>query len=95
MQRGGGGGGGGGTSEMRLVMIDIVDQALLVHLTVTPTLFVNDLSEELDGGDDAIFDHLGGFTQLVVARITADGMEVSASKSLVSASHLGLGTAPS
>ena len=49
-----------------MVMIDIVDQALIVHPTVTPTLFVDDLSEELDGKDDYIVDHLGGFTQLVV-----------------------------
>ena len=59
-------------------MIDIVDQALIVYTTVTPTLFVDDLSEELDGDDD-IRDNLGGFTQVVVKRTTADGMEVSES----------------
>ena len=42
-------GSGGATSEMRLVMIDIVDQALLVCPSVTPTLFVDDLSEEAEG----------------------------------------------
>ena len=63
---------------MRLVIVDIVDQALLVYPTVTPTFFVDDLSEEPDGEDDDIVYNLGGFTQLVVTRITDDGMEVSA-----------------
>ena len=49
---------------MRLVMIDIVHQALLVHPTATPTLSVDDLSEEPDGKDEYIIDHLGGFTEL-------------------------------
>ena len=85
-------GSGGATSEMRLVMIGIVDQALLVYPTVTPTLFVDDLSEELDGEDDEIV-NFGGFLQLVVDRITTDGMEVSANKPRVSASHPDLGYA--
>lgn len=79
---------------MRLLLINIVDEPLLVHPTVAPTLFIDDLSsEELDGEDDVILDNLGGFAQLVVRRIHADGMEVSATKSLVSASHPGLGHA--
>ena len=77
------GGSIGATSEMRLVMIDIVDQALIVHPTVTPTLFVDDLSEELDGNDKYSIDHFGGFTELVVNRIARDCMEVSASTPLV------------
>ena len=47
---------------MRLVMIDIVDGALEVHRTVVPTLFVDDLSEELSGEEDTIVEELGGFT---------------------------------
>lgn len=45
------------TSEMRLVMIDIVDSALQVHPTVVPKLFVDDLSAEVDGSDDYIVLH--------------------------------------
>ena len=55
-------GSGVATTEMRLVMVDIVDKALEVHPTVQPTLFVDDLSGELDGDDDYIVDNLGGFT---------------------------------
>ena len=78
-------GSGGPTSEMRLVMVNIVDEAQIEYPTVTPTLFVDELSEELDGDDD-ILDNL-------VQRINADGMEVSATKSLVSSPHPNLGRA--
>ena len=86
-------GSGNATSEMRLVMIDIVDGALEVHPSVTPTLFVDDLSEELAGEEDTIVGELGGFTDLVIHRIQEDGMEVSTTKSVISASHPTLGTA--
>ena len=55
-------GSGGTTSDMRFVMIDIVGKALLVYPNVTPTLFVDDLSEEANGVDDTIVRSLGGFT---------------------------------
>ena len=85
-------GSGLATSEMRLVMVDIVDAALMVHPYVEPTLFVDDLSVEVDGDDDFIVTHCGGFTKIVVERIKADGMEVSETKSVVSASHSTLGS---
>ena len=53
-------GSGNATSEIRLVMIDIVDGAMKVHKTVVPTLFVDDLSEELTGDADTIVNELGG-----------------------------------
>ena len=86
-------GSGLATSEMRLVMIDIVDSALVIHPTVEPTFFVDDLSAELDGtdDDDDIVYHLSGFTEIVATRIAADGMEVSGTKSVISASHGQLG----
>ena len=37
-------GSGLATSEMRVVMINIVEQALVTHPSVTPTVFVDDLS---------------------------------------------------
>ena len=80
-------GSGLATSEMRIVMINIVDNALLRHPTVEPTLFVDDLSGEQDGVEDVIVSELGGFTEHVIRRIHADGMEVSDTKSLVSASN--------
>ena len=84
-------GSGLATTEMRLVMIDIVDKALIVHPHVTPTLFVDDLSNERSGDRPTIAHELGGFTNIVIARIKADGMEVSTTKSLISASTPTLG----
>ena len=85
-------GSGLATTGMRIVMIDIVDAALLVHPSVVPTLFVDDLSAEHEGdnehGDrDWIVCQLGGFTEVVIQRIHDDGMEVSQTKSVVSASN--------
>ena len=86
-------GSGLATTEMRLVMVDIVDKALEVHMTVVPTLFVDDLSSEQDGDDDVSVEELGGFTNLVINRIQDDGMEVSGTKSVASASQPSLGEA--
>ena len=86
-------GSGLATTEMRLVMIDIVDQASMAHPSVTPTLFVDDLSSEQAGDHDFIEGELGGFTRHVVIRIHEDCMEVSGTKSMVSASHPSLGEA--
>ena len=47
-------------------MIDIVDKALVVHPTIVPTLFVDDLSEELSGDGDEVAEELSGFTNLVI-----------------------------
>ena len=47
-------GSGLATTEMRIVMIDIVDAALTQHPSVTPTLFVDDLSSEKEGSDEQI-----------------------------------------
>ena len=54
-------GSGNATSEMRLVMIDIVDQALLAYPLVRPTLFVDDLSAEVVAKDAMIKRQLVGF----------------------------------
>ena len=85
-------GSGLATTEMRIVMIDIVDAALIVHPSIVPTLFVDDLSAEHEGdeehGDhDWIVCQLGGFTEAVIQRIHDNGMEVSQTKSVVSASN--------
>ena len=74
-------------------MIDIVGAASKVHRSVVPTLFVDDLSAEAAGEEDTIVNELGGFTKLVILRIEADGMEVSTTKSITSASSPSLGEA--
>ncbi len=43
-------GSGFATTELRVMMINIVDSALLVHPTGTPTLYVDDLGIESCGG---------------------------------------------
>ena len=86
-------GSGLATTEMRIVMIDIVDAALTQHPSVTPTLFVDDLSSEKEGDDEEITKELGGFNDVVARRIHEDGMEVSQAKSVVSASSPSLGAA--
>lgn len=84
-------GSGLATAEMRLVMIDIVDSALRCHPSVTPTLFVDDLSAESMAGTLHVLKHLVGFTRHVCRRVAADGMEVSATKSICTASSEKLG----
>ena len=84
-------GSGLATSEMRLVMIDIVDQALRAYPSVTPTLFVDDLSAESVAVERHIKHNLVGFVRMVCDRIKADGMEVSSTKSVCTASSERLG----
>ena len=72
-------GSGNATSEMRLVMIDIVDSVMKHHPTVIPTLFVDDLSIELTGDDDqagslpSCTAMLGGGRPIDAASPTASG----------------------
>jgi hypothetical protein len=72
-------------------MIDIVEQALRVHPSVTPTLFVDDLSAESVSVERHVKHHLVRFVHMVCERIKADGMEVSATKSVCTASTERLG----
>ena len=57
-------GSGLAATEMRIVMISIVDSALIQHPTVEHPLFVDDLSGEQDGAEDVIVSELGGFTEM-------------------------------
>lgn len=43
-------GSGTATAGMRLMMIRMMDRALLVHPSMQPTLFVDDLAAECSGG---------------------------------------------
>ena len=55
--------------------------------------FVDDISGEQEGTDEFVVQELSGFTGILVCGIRADKMEVSGSKSLVSASRPELGLA--
>jgi hypothetical protein len=84
-------GSGLATTEMRLCMIDCVDSALRAHPTIEPTLFVDDLSGERDGSHKIIVKELGGFIEKVAKRVHDDDMELSQTKSVVTASNPQLG----
>ena len=80
-------GSGTATTEMRIVMVDIVDAALTFCPHVVPTLFVDDLALEHSGKDrQELTTTIANFTKAVMRRISDDSMEVNLVKSLVSAS---------
>lgn len=81
-------GSGTATTELRVVLIVIVDAALVVHPVVTPSLYVDDLSSEVSGGPDTVARELVGFTIHVCDRFHKDGFEVSMSKSVFTASSV-------
>ena len=84
-------GGGFATTEMRLVMIHLVDTALAAAPYVNPTLYVDDLSVDVAGGVEFVFDNLVRFTLAFCRAIRDNLMEVSASKSQCMASSPKLG----
>ncbi len=86
-------GSGLATTEMRIVLMRIVDRACALHPAVTPTLFVDDLSAEVAGTPRYILRHLIPFVIYVCNQMTEDLLEVSAKKSMCTASSDALGTA--
>ena len=86
-------GSGFATTEMRLVMINLVDKALRLHPSVSPTLFVDDLAASSAGPDKWIKRELGGFIIVVVKGFLENCFELSGTKSLVTASTEELGLA--
>jgi len=79
-------GSGLATAEMRLVMIRIVDRASQLSPMVVPTLFVDDLSAEVAGGHKFVHNNVVQFTKQICRDIEKDGMEISRSKSICTAS---------
>ena len=53
-------GSGFATTEMRIVMIRVIDAATMLYPRVTPTLFVDDLAAEMTGQSSHVVDQLGG-----------------------------------
>ena len=60
-------GSGFATTEMRVVMINLVEKALRAHPSVTPTVFVDALAAESAGPDSWIKAELGGFITIMMA----------------------------
>ena len=84
-------GSGFATTEMRVVMINLVEKALRAHPSVTPTLFVDDLAAESAGPDLRIKKELGTFITVIAEGFKANQFELSGTKSLVTAATDGLG----
>ena len=88
-------GSGTATTEMRLLMIHVVDAARKEYTFVVPTLYVDDLSAEVTASRKAVHEMLVGFMLMVCRMIEELGMEVSRDKSVCTAcdSELGRGIA--
>jgi len=84
-------GSGTACTEMRVLMIHVVDAARLEYQLVIPTLYVDDLSAEITASRQAVHDMLVGFLRLVCRMIEEMGMEVSRTKSVCTASDPKLG----
>ena len=74
------------TTEMRLVLINIVDAAMQAAPIVRPTLYVDDLSVEASGGQRVVVNQVTVFTLFFCRGVEADHMTVSRAKSLCTAS---------
>ena len=84
-------GSGTACTEMRVLMIHVVDAARLEYQLVIPTLYVDDLSAEITASRQAVHDMLVGYLRLVCRMIEEMGMEVSRTKSVCTASYPKLG----
>ena len=71
-------------------MLRIVERALAAHLSVVPTLFVDDLSAECTSPNKVIVKELGGVIEMVVDQVEACGMEISRKKSVFTANSKAL-----
>jgi hypothetical protein len=84
-------GSGFATTEMKLVMIPIVDEAVEQYKQVEPTLFVDDLSVEVVGPFKSLPSIIAGFVKVVAKGIIESEMELSATKCICNASTDELG----
>ncbi len=85
-------GSGLATTEMRILLIKIVDSACRLYPAVAPTLFVDDLSAEVAGTRRFILQHLVPFVLHVCDGMSAYLLEVSRAKSVCTASTDSLGS---
>ncbi len=84
-------GSGLATTEMRILLMNIVDRACALYPAVTPTLFVDDLSAEGAGTQRYVLQHLIPFVLCVCDGMTDALLEVSQRKSVCTASSDALG----
>lgn len=72
-------GSGTATTEMRALMLDVVDAAYRVFPQVAPRVVVDDIAADTAHEDDEVFKSvLTNFIRSICSRLLADGMEISA-----------------
>ena len=86
-------GSGFATTEMRLVMIRVIDRALKLYPTITPTLFVDDLAADVCATARQAINQMGGFIEYVADFISSTRQVLSTTKSNVTASSRWVGMA--
>ena len=69
-------GSGTATTEMKVVLIRIVDAAFIAHPTVIFTVYVDDISAEMTGPDDHIAKELGDAVMEVGQALEANQQEL-------------------
>ena len=84
-------GSGLATTELRVLMINIVDSACVLYPAVIPVLYVDDLSVEVAGTRRLVITYLIPFELCVCKRMREDLLEVSRKKSVVTSSTDWLG----
>ena len=83
------------TTEMRLCMLRNIKRALVLHPSIIPTLFVDDVAAECTSPNEVVARELGGFVEAVVVHIKADHMELPKTKSVFTANSEAVWQAPS
>ena len=86
-------GSGFATTEMRLVLIRVIDRALTLFPTITPTLFVDDLAAAVCAPAKHAINLMGGFIENVADSVTDARQALSATKCNVAASSKWVGEA--
>ncbi len=86
-------GSGLATTELRVLMLDIIDTAMCGVIGVTVTLYVDDVAAEAAGTQRTVVDSLVPCVLAICDRMTDDRLEVSAKKSVCTAGTKRLGSA--
>jgi len=86
-------GSGFATTEMRLVMIRVIDRALSLYPTITPTLFVDDLAAAVCAPAKLAINQMGGFIEYIADFIAGTKQALSDTKSNVTSSSRQVGEA--
>ena len=68
-----------------------MDKAVSFHKMIKPTVFVDDIAADMAGPDDQVVRNLGGFIERIARVFKKNGLELSAKKSVCTASTKTLG----